>query len=161
LDLHQENITPTDAEAESQLLMVTSLFPCHPWLALSLIIYTTLALFWNFSGFSRRELPNSLSPRDRVAQWFRTSLSSFEPVLIRIGAQPIHLTLAQLGISMLAGLAYAAGCIFLGGWLLLACGVLDLLDGNLARHTAQASRRGAFLDSVIDRYAEFFTFCGL
>jgi len=39
--------------------------------------------------------------------------------------------------------------------------VLDLLDGSLARRTAQATRRGAFLDSVIDRYAEFFTFCGL
>jgi phosphatidylglycerophosphate synthase len=31
----------------------------------------------------------------------------------------------------------------------------------VARRTAQATRRGAFLDSVIDRYAEFFTFCGL
>lgn len=141
--------------------MVTSLSPCHPWLASSLVIYATLALFWNFRGFSRRELRNSLSTRDRVAQWLRTSLSAFEPGLVRIGAQPIHLTLAQLGISVITGFAYAVGCIFLGGWLLLACGVLDLLDGNLARHTAQTSRRGAFLDSVIDRYAEFFTFCGL
>src|SRR5262245_9094040 len=122
--------------------MVTSLFPCHPWLSLSLVIYTTLALFWNFHGFSRRMFPSPLTTRDRIAQWLRTSLSSFEPGLIRIGAHPIHLTLAQLGISMLTGLAYATGCIFLGGWLLLACGVLDLLDGNLARHTAQASRRG-------------------
>jgi len=141
--------------------MVTSLFPCHPWFALGLVLYTVIALLWNFRGISRRERPNALATRDRVAQWLRAALSSFEPTLIRLGAQPLHLTLAQLGTSIIAGFAYANGCIFLGGWLLLACGVLDLLDGNLARHTAQVSRRGAFLDSVIDRYAEFFTFCGL
>lgn len=135
--------------------------PCHPWLALGLVVYTVLALFLNFRGFSRRTPLGPLPTRDRLAQWLRTGLSSFEPTLIRIGAQPVHLTLAQLGSSVLAGFAYATGGIFLGGWLLLACGVLDLLDGDLARHTAHASQRGAFLDSVIDRYAEFFTFCGL
>jgi CDP-diacylglycerol--glycerol-3-phosphate 3-phosphatidyltransferase len=62
---------------------------------------------------------------------------------------------------MLAGVAYALGCIFIGGWLMLGCGVFDLLDGSLARRTAQVTRRGAFLDSVIDRYTEFFTLCGL
>jgi CDP-diacylglycerol--glycerol-3-phosphate 3-phosphatidyltransferase len=64
-------------------------------------------------------------------------------------------------MSVLAGLAYAVGYIFLGGWLLFGCGILDLLDGGLARRTARVTHQGAFLDSVIDRYAEFFTFCGL
>ncbi len=61
----------------------------------------------------------------------------------------------------MAGLAYALGGVFLGGCFVLGSGILDLLDGGLARRTQQASRRGAFLDSVIDRYAEFFTFLGL
>ena len=91
----------------------------------------------------------------------RINLALFEPALVHLGVRPDLLTFAQLGMSLLAGAAYATGYIFLGGWLMLACGVLDLLDGGLARHTTGATRRGAFLDSVIDRYAEFFTFCGL
>ena len=91
----------------------------------------------------------------------RTYLASFEPMLLRFGVSPSLLSFSQLGLSLLAGVAYANGCVFLGGWLMLGCGVIDLLDGGLARRTAQVTRRGAFLDSVIDRYAEFFTFCGL
>jgi CDP-diacylglycerol--glycerol-3-phosphate 3-phosphatidyltransferase len=88
-------------------------------------------------------------------------LSPFEYILIRWRIPPNLLTYAQLGVSLLAGLAYGSGAIFLGGWLVLESGVLDLLDGGVARSTGQASRRGAFIDSVVDRYAEFFTYLGL
>lgn len=134
---------------------------CHPWLALGFVLYLVLAIVVSMRGFFRRADVSAASTRDRVAQWMRTTLAAFEPTLIRFKVRPAVLTWAQLGLSLLAGAAYAAGGIFLGGWLLLGCGVLDLLDGSLARRTAQATRRGAFLDSVIDRYAEFFTFCGL
>jgi CDP-diacylglycerol--glycerol-3-phosphate 3-phosphatidyltransferase len=35
------------------------------------------------------------------------------------------------------------------------------MDGKVARSTNGDSRRGAFLDSVVDRYAEFFCYVGL
>ncbi|MGH7965956.1 MAG: CDP-alcohol phosphatidyltransferase family protein [Candidatus Binatia bacterium] len=135
---------------------------CHPWLASGLILYLVLAVAVSMRGTLRRisNLP-AVSTRDRIGQWMRMTLASLEPTLIRLRVHPTLLTVAQLGMSLLAGAAYATGCIFLGGWLMLGCGVLDLLDGSLARRTAQATRRGAFFDSVIDRYAEFFTFCGL
>jgi len=135
--------------------------PCHPWLASGLILYLTLAIFLSLRGFLRRADFAPTPTRERVGQWMRETLASLEPTLMRLRVRPAQLTTAQLGMSLLAGAAYAAGWIFLGGWLVLGCGVLDLLDGSLARRTAQATRRGAFLDSVIDRYAEFFTFCGL
>lgn len=134
---------------------------CYPWLALALVVYVAAACVISCRGFLRRAQGPPSSVRDQLAQWARTTLASLEPLLVRFGIRPIHLTIAQLGMSALAGVAYALGCIFLGGWLVLGCGVLDLLDGSLARRTAQATLRGAFLDSVIDRYAEFFTFCGL
>jgi len=134
---------------------------CHPWLAASLGLYLTVAVVLSIRGFRRRTHPLPAAMHEWVGQWMRTGLASFEPPLIRLGVQPIFLTFAQLGLGLLAGITYAVGLIFLGGCLMLACGVLDLLDGGLARRTAQATRRGAFLDSVIDRYAEFFTFCGL
>ncbi|HEV8717480.1 MAG TPA: CDP-alcohol phosphatidyltransferase family protein [Candidatus Binatia bacterium] len=128
---------------------------------MGLALYLTAAVFLSIRGFLRATSPLPTSMHEQIGQWMRTSLASFEPVLLRLGVHPTLLTLMQLGMSLLAGVAYAIGCIFIGGWLMLGCGVLDLLDGGLARRTAQASRRGAFLDSVIDRYAEFFTFCGL
>jgi len=140
---------------------MTSSPSCHPWLAAGLALYLTAAVFLSLRGFRHTTSPLPTVMHEQLGQWMRTSLASFEPVLLRLGISPTLLTLTQLGMSLLAGVAYAGGCIFIGGWLSLGCGVLDLLDGGLARRTARVSRRGAFLDSVIDRYAEFFTFCGL
>jgi CDP-diacylglycerol--glycerol-3-phosphate 3-phosphatidyltransferase len=140
---------------------MTFSFTCHPWLAAGLFLYIVCAITISLWSFLRRNTVAQASSRDQITVWIRTGLASLEPPLIRMGVQPAFLTSAQLALSLLAGAAYAAGCILLGGWLILGCGVLDLLDGSLARRTAQATRRGAFLDSIIDRYAEFFTFCGL
>lgn len=134
---------------------------CHPWLAAALVLYIAGACTISCRGFLRRAHVPPSARRDQLAQWARTTLAALEPFLVRFGIHPTLLTLAQLGMSVLAGVAYAVECVFLGGWLVLGCGVLDLLDGSLARRTARATLRGAFLDSVIDRYAEFFTFCGL
>jgi CDP-diacylglycerol--glycerol-3-phosphate 3-phosphatidyltransferase len=134
---------------------------CHPWLAGSVAVYLALAVYMSLRGFLHSSPQRFDSTHERIGQWMRVKLAALEPLLIRFHVRPEHLTFAQLGMSLLAGVVYAGGRIFLGGWLMLGCGVLDLLDGNLARHTVGATRRGAFLDSVIDRYAEFFTFCGL
>jgi phosphatidylglycerophosphate synthase len=134
---------------------------CHPWLALGLIVYLIFAVFLSMRGYLRNTASLPTSPHEWIGQWMRTSLASFEPTLMRFGVHPTLLTCSQLAMSLLAGMAYAKGWVFLGGWLMLGCGVADLLDGGLARRTARVTRRGAFLDSVVDRYAEFFTFCGL
>src|SRR5262249_44317090 len=131
--------------------------PCHPWLAAALALYLLGAVTISFWGFLHRLPQISVSPREQIIAWMRGALASFEPLLLQIGLRPDHLTVIQLGFSVLAGVAYAMGNILIGGWFMLGCGVLDLLDGSLARRTAQVTRRGAFFDSVTDRYAEFFT----
>jgi len=133
---------------------------CQPWLALGFLLYWILAVFLSLRGFFHRFPPAPLT-RAYFGQWLREILSSFERFLIRRQIHPNLLSYTQLGVSLLAGLAYAEGAIFLGGWLVLESGVLDLLDGGVARSTGQANRRGAFIDSVVDRYAEFFTYLGL
>ena len=40
-------------------------------------------------------------------------------------------------------------------------GVFDMFDGTLARATGQASRLGAFLDSVFDRWGEAIVYLGI
>lgn len=133
---------------------------CQPWLALGFLLYLILATSLSLRGFFCR-LPPAPLTRAHFGQWLRELLSPLEQTLIRRQISPNLLTYTQLGVSLLAGLAYGSGAIFLGGWLVLESGVLDLLDGGVARSTGQANRRGAFIDSVVDRYAEFFTYLGL
>ena len=77
------------------------------------------------------------------------------------GVSPNQLTFAGAILSLLAGVIYAKGYLFLGGIVLFVAGACDLLDGLLARTTGKTSPFGAFLDSVIDRYSDFFVFAGL
>ena len=77
------------------------------------------------------------------------------------GVHPDAITWAQLGVSVLAGLAFSQGWMFLAGWLTIVAGTLDVLDGGVARRRGVVGRRGALVDSLVDRYAEFVTFVGL
>src|SRR5262249_12555751 len=74
---------------------------------------------------------------------------------------PDALTWAQLVVSVLAGWAFWVGAMFLGGWLTILAGSLDVLDGGVARRSGIASPRGALVDSLVNRCAEFATFLGL
>jgi len=46
----------------------------------------------------------------------------------------------------------------LGGLLILLAGFFDMLDGIVARVNGKATKFGAFLDSVLDRYSDAFLF---
>jgi CDP-diacylglycerol--glycerol-3-phosphate 3-phosphatidyltransferase len=97
----------------------------------------------------------------RVRAWYFSNLDPFEALFVRIGVRPIALTYAQVVVSVAVAAAYAAGLIFTAGFLVLFAGTLDILDGKVARRANGASARGAFLDSVMDRYAEFVAYAGL
>jgi CDP-diacylglycerol--glycerol-3-phosphate 3-phosphatidyltransferase len=97
----------------------------------------------------------------RLRVWYRALLAPLEEHLVRFRVHPDAITYTQLGISVLAGAAFWRGAIFLAGWLTILAGTLDVLDGGVARRGGVAGPRGAFVDSLIDRYAEFATFVGL
>jgi CDP-diacylglycerol--glycerol-3-phosphate 3-phosphatidyltransferase len=60
-----------------------------------------------------------------------------------------------------SGYAYATGHFPIAGWLVFLSGLADVFDGEVARATNVADARGAFLDSTLDRFSEFFAFVGL
>jgi CDP-diacylglycerol---glycerol-3-phosphate 3-phosphatidyltransferase len=97
----------------------------------------------------------------RVRAWYFSNLEPFEALFARIGVRPIALTYAQVAGSVACALAYAGGLVFTAGFLVLFTGTLDILDGKVARRSNGVSPRGAFLDSVVDRYAEFVGYVGL
>jgi len=80
--------------------------------------------------------------------------------LVRIGVTPDVLTVAGVLFSIGAGVLFGLGEIFWGGIVLFFSGIMDPLDGTVARLTGKASRSGALFDSTMDRYAEFFVFFG-
>ena len=99
--------------------------------------------------------------RPGIRGWHYENLRPFEEALARWQVRPAFLSYLQLVIAVVVGAAYAEGLIFIAGWLVLLAGSLDILDGRVARRTNRGSASGAFLDSVIDRYADSFAFLGL
>lgn len=92
-----------------------------------------------------------------------------EPLVVaadRLGANPNRVS----GVAVVVAAA-AAGAFYLGPtnrWLYLLgavlvglTGVLDLLDGALARYQQRDSPAGDFLDHVLDRYADVLLIAGL
>jgi CDP-diacylglycerol---glycerol-3-phosphate 3-phosphatidyltransferase len=77
------------------------------------------------------------------------------------GITPNQLTLAGLVLNFAAGWIFASGNLLLGALVVILAGIGDMLDGTLARECSKATPFGAFLDSVTDRYSDFFIFGGL
>ena len=65
---------------------------------------------------------------------------------------------------MLAGISFAqepSHFLLIGGLMVAANGLLDALDGKVARLKTTESKRGDFVDHVIDRYADVFILAGV
>ena len=96
-----------------------------------------------------------------IRGWHFDNLRPVEEFLVRRNVRPAVLSYLQLAVAAVVGLAYAEGLVIVAGWLVLSGGSLDILDGRVARRTNRGSRQGAFLDSLIDRYADSFAYLGL
>ncbi len=102
-----------------------------------------------------RLLPQNLQNR------FLDLLTPLIKTLTRWGIHPNAFTLAGFVFTMVAAAALFEGSLRIGGLLILAGGLCDCIDGNLARAMNKASRFGALFDSTIDRYSEFVMFLGI
>jgi len=81
--------------------------------------------------------------------------------LERAGVGPDGLTALGLALSVLTALLIASGHLVWAVVGLTASGLVDLLDGSVARTSGRASPRGAFFDSVADRVSDAVVFGGV
>jgi archaetidylinositol phosphate synthase len=51
--------------------------------------------------------------------------------------------------------------VLIGSILLIVSGFFDIVDGSVARYANQSTKKGAFIDSVYDKFAEIFLFIGI
>lgn len=101
---------------------------------------------------------------DRLRKRLESYLSLVGVSFARLVPSPTAWTFAGLVVSLLSGLSYSGtvyGGQLVGGLLVLVAGWFDIVDGAVAKATGKASRRGAFLDSTLDRVAEVAVFLGI
>ena len=79
----------------------------------------------------------------------------------RLGIQPNMVTVAGCLVVMGAGALIATGHWYAALGVALFGGLLDGVDGLLARESQQTTPFGAFLDSVLDRWSDSALFIGL
>ena len=73
---------------------------------------------------------------------------------------PNYVTAVSLVMCGISGLAVGLGSLAAAVWLYTVAGILDVLDGRLARLTGKQTATGALFDSVSDRWGELFVFAG-
>lgn len=73
---------------------------------------------------------------------------------------PNAITATSLAMCALTGLAAGLGHLPGAVWLYALAGILDVLDGRLARLGGTQNASGALFDSVSDRWGELFVFAG-
>lgn len=81
--------------------------------------------------------------------------------LRRAGVTADAITVAGIVMAGAAAVAIGAGHLHLGLLLLILTGVPDALDGAVAKASGTSSTRGAFFDSVSDRFTDALLFGGV
>ena len=78
----------------------------------------------------------------------------------RILKNPNHWTFLSLILAFLGFVFLIKNSFLLAGIFFLLSGVMDVIDGSVARYLHRSSRKGAYLDTVIDRYSDFLMLLG-
>ncbi|QXC61823.1 CDP-alcohol phosphatidyltransferase family protein [Aquihabitans sp. G128] len=97
-------------------------------------------------------------------QFRATSDRTLKPVgqqLTRTGITANQLTVVGITVACAAAIAIGNGALRLGLLLLVLAALPDVLDGAVAKASGTASPRGAFFDSVADRFTDAVLFLGV
>lgn len=96
-----------------------------------------------------------------LARPFRWILQRSVAVLARLHVPASFLTFASFGFCIVAGILFGTGSFFSAGVVLVPAAACDLLARPLARLQPRGDFFGAFLKSVLHRYADLAIFMGL
>lgn len=82
-------------------------------------------------------------------------------LLVALSISPNALTWTGFSLTLGAAALIATGHLVAAGFVVLAGGACDMLDGALARRTKRVSSFGAILDSTLDRLSEIALLLGI
>lgn len=100
--------------------------------------------------------------KQRAQSW----LTSEATILHHLGLTPNHVSILGLFLAFFSALTYWQWrfhplLLILAPLLMLASGLLDALDGAIARIYGESTKFGGFFDSLLDRYADAVILCGI
>ena len=95
---------------------------------------------------------------------FEASVWTCTPVargLVALGLGPDAVSWASVVAATAAGVAFAFGHWGVGALCFYLSGIMDVLDGMVARIAGRVSAAGGVLDSSLDRYSDFAVLAGI
>jgi len=100
--------------------------------------------------------------KQRAQLW----LTSEAKMLHNLGLTPNQVSILGIVLAVISAITYwqwklNSLLLILAPLLMLASGLLDALDGALARLYGEATNFGGFFDSLLDRYADAVIICGI
>jgi archaetidylinositol phosphate synthase len=100
----------------------------------------------NLTGY-RDHLIHCISPASRL--------------FARLGLTPNQITLISFLLGMLAAVLYGTQHVYLAAGALLLSALMDFIDGGVARLNGKASRFGAAIDWIVDKYVDGLVLIGI
>ncbi|HDR72527.1 MAG TPA: CDP-alcohol phosphatidyltransferase family protein [Methanoculleus sp.] len=98
---------------------------------------------------------------DRLRPHGKVLFAPLVRISLRAGLTPNTCSVISLLGALGAGIAFSLGEILPGVVLVAANAVFDAMDGAIARELGVDSKKGDFLDHVLDRYADIFIITGV
>ncbi len=114
----------------------------------------------------RQMLRNLTKPTDGIVSKIinRRISKLISSKLVKTGITPNQVSLFAFMLMVISSILFASGrwtFLVIGGMLVQISSIIDGCDGEIARLKFQMSRYGSFLDSTLDRYADFLVIFGL
>jgi phosphatidylglycerophosphate synthase len=102
----------------------------------------------------------------KFKQRVQAQLTTVAESLHNLGLTPNHVSILGIILAVLSAITYWQWkldpfLLILAPLLMLASGLLDALDGALARQYGEDTKFGGFFDSLLDRYADSIVLCGI
>lgn len=92
--------------------------------------------------------------KEKLPSWGKIS-SAVGAGFSRLPFRPNFYTWLTVVVAAIALIAIITGHVGIGLGLFIVSGLLDIIDGGLARYLGVASPAGAFLDGSLDRFVDF------
>src|SRR3954447_19744068 len=96
-----------------------------------------------------------------IGLFFGRIIQAIVTALALSRVHPNVLTFIGLLINIWAAVLFAYGRFVAAGLVVIGGGLVDMVDGRVARETNRVTRFGGFFDSVLDRYSDLALLVGL
>jgi phosphatidylglycerophosphate synthase len=113
----------------------------------------------DIDGVGRRRFTELFGPF--IVRYMLWLIRPVERLFVVGHVSPNTITLMSLVACAACGATAATGHLATAAWLYIIAGILDILDGRLARATGKQTQAGALFDSVSDRWGELFVLSGM